>query len=299
MCGIIYAKNLTDDHPVNNLVKILYANQKERGQQGFGFVGLNKERIGTYRATDERGIMEYLNEYRYDEIIFHHRLPTSTQNTLKSTHPFVVEMDDRRYYFVHNGIIQNADELKERHAKKGITYSSEEGTDFNDSEALAWDLCLWLSNQQQKVEAEGSVAFVCLAVSKKTSRAEKLYFYRNGGAHLKIYRDKTLFLLASEGNYAPVRKNLLYFWDYRERRIRRGKFLDIPSPVSFSFNQYDGYSDEELEVEAVIASLKQERDYLLSVGEYARAEAIEDEMEDLKDQLREKKQDYLNTFYNR
>jgi len=304
MCGIIYAKNLKDNSPVNNLIKVLYENQKERGQQGFGFVGLNKERIGTYRATDERSIMRYLNERQYDEIVFHHRLPTSTENTLKSTHPFVIEIADRRYYFVHNGIVQNADELKERHAKRGIAYSSEEGDLFNDSEALAWDLCLWLSNRQQKIEAEGSVAFVCLAVSKKTNRAEKLYFYRNSGAQLKLYRDKTLFLLASEGNFAPVKESRLYFWDYQERQVRMSKFLDIRSPVSFTFNQYDyryyDYTpeDEEQEVEAIIASLGQERDYLLSIGEYARAEEVEEEIDDLKDQLRRRRQGYLNTFYS-
>jgi glutamine phosphoribosylpyrophosphate amidotransferase len=119
MCGIIYAKNLIDNHPVSNLVKILYQNQKERGQQGFGFVGLNKEQISTYRATDEKGIIKYLNDYQHDEIIFHHRLPTSTSNTIKSTHPFIIDVENKRYYFMHNGIIQNADKLKEKHSKKG------------------------------------------------------------------------------------------------------------------------------------------------------------------------------------
>lgn len=295
MCGIIHAKNLTGDHPVNNLVKILYQNQKDRGQQGFGFVGLSKERIGTYRATAERNIMKYLNAHQYDEIIFHHRLPTSTGNTLKSAHPFVIGIDDRRYYFVHNGVIQNADELKQKHLKKGILYSSQEGSSFNDSEALAWDVCLWLSRRQQKVEAKGSVAFVCLAVSKNSNRAERLYFYRNSEAELKIYRDRTLFLLASEGNYAPVKRNLLYFWDYRERQIRRGKPLAIDSVVSFTYDY--GCFDEELEVEAIINSLKDERDYVLSVGKCDRAEAIEEEIEDLEYRMRQKKMRlYLDNF---
>ena len=294
MCGIIYAKNLKDAHPVNNLVKILYENQKERGQEGFGFVGLNEGQIGIYRATDERGIMGYLDKSQYDEIIFHHRLPTSTLNTLKSAHPFVVEIGDKRYYFVHNGVIQNADELKERHARQGIAYTSTEGNSFNDSEALARDLCLWLSGRQQVVEAQGSVAFVCLAVDKKTSRAERLYFYRNSGAELKVYKDKTLFLLASEGNYGLLEENRLYFWDYRRKQVRRGKFLDIRVPVSITHIYDYGDYDEEIETEAVIDSLKQERDYLVSVGKYARAEEIEDEIDDIRDQLREKR-DYLIT----
>jgi len=300
MCGIIYAKNLTDNHPVNSLIKILYENQKERGQLGFGFVGLNAEQIGTYRATDEKGIMKYLNECQYDEIIFHHRFPTSTQNSLKGTHPFVIEIDDKRYYFVHNGIIQNANELRERHSKEGIAYASEEGADFNDSEALAWDFCLRLNNKQAKVEAVGSVAFVCLEIDRKTRRAEKLYFYRNDEAQLKIYKDETLLLLATEGNYASVEKSWLYFWDYQERQIRKCRFLDIQCPDIFSFSQYDynysGYLDEGLETEDDIMALEQERDYLVSIGEYVRAEAIDDEIEDLKDRLKEAKRGRLDSL---
>jgi predicted glutamine amidotransferase len=293
MCGIISVKNLKDNQPVNNIIKILYQNQKYRGQQGFGFVGLNKERIGTYRATEEKGIIKYLNEYQYDEIIFHHRLPTSTQNTIKSTHPFIIAIDNKKYYFMHNGIIQNAEILKENHFQRGIAYASQEGLDFNDSESLAWDFCLWLNNQQEKLQAQGSVAFVCLETEKESHRAEKLYFYRNNTAPLKIYKDNTLLLLASEGNYAETKKNWLYFWDYQKRQIRRYKFMDIQSPRTFSFNRYDyTYFDDPkseldiLEIKADIADLKQERDYLLSVGKYVEADAVDDEIEELKEQLK-------------
>ena len=288
MCGIISAKNLKDSHPVNELVKIYYQNQKGRGQQGFGFIGLSKERIDTYRATNERGIMKYLNQYQYDEIIFHHRMPTSTQNTLKGTHPFITEMAGKRYYFMHNGHIQNAEELKQRHSKRGIAYSSIGKDGFNDSEALAWDFCLWLNNQQAKVEAEGSVAFACLEVSKETSRAERLYFYRNSGAQLRIYRDKTLFLLASEGSYPLIRENRLYFWDYQEGQIKRSKALNVQMSSHLSSDRYGcSYFVEKPEIGDVIAALEQERDYLLSVGKYSEAEVTEEEIEDLRDRLRE------------
>jgi len=312
LCGIIYAKNLVSNHPVNNLLKILYQNQKYRGQQGFGFVGLNAGRIDIYRATDEKCIIKYLNEYHYDEIIFHHRLPTSTENTLKSTHPFLIEIADKKYYFMHNGIIQNADELKEKHSRRGIVYASllersegKEGTSFNDSEALAWDFCLWLNNKKKKIEAEGSVAFVCLETDKETNQALKLYFYRNDAAPLKIYKDKTLFLLASEGGYAETKKNWLYFWDYQKRHIRRCKFLEIKNPNVFSFNKYDYYFDDGIDnsefnplaIKDEIMVLEQERDYLLSVGKHIDAEAVDDEIEELKDQLKEiKKYSGLTSF---
>jgi len=288
MCGIIYAKNLVDNHSVNNLVKVLYQNQKDRGQQGFGFVGLSTKRIGIYRATSEKGIMKYLNQFQYDEIIFHHRFPTSSQNTLKSTHPFVIELGDKRYYFMHNGVIENADELKEKHSRKGIRYSSEEMNDFNDSEALAWEFCLWLNSRQQKVEAQGSAAFICLEVDRKTNRAQKLYFYRNDGAPLKIYKDETLLLLASVGNYPSVKANWLCCWDYQKAQLGKYKPLDIQRPSLFSFNGYDYCSfDDEADIEDNMAVLEQERDYLLSVGSYVEAEEIDDEIECLKNQLKE------------
>lgn len=293
MCGIIYAKNLAGDQPVNDLVKVLYQNQKDRGQQGYGFVGLSAKRMGVYRATNEKGILKYLNGCQYDEIIFHHRLPTSTQNTLRSTHPFVIGMGDRRYYFVHNGIIQNAHMLKEKHSGKGIRYSSEaEGElgGFNDSEALAWEFCLWLNGKQERIEAQGSVALVCLEVDRRTNRARKLYFYRNDGAPLRIYKDRTLFLLASEGSCPLIKEDRLYFWDYQRRQIKLYKALEIPRPSLSSFNEYSyPCYDEELRVEDDIALLKQERDYFLSVGSYVEAEETDREIEYLEDQLKQMK----------
>jgi hypothetical protein len=155
---------------------------------------------------------------------------------------------------------------------------------------------LWLNNKKKKIEAEGSVAFVCLETNKKTSRALRLYFYRNDSVPLKIYKDKTLFLLASEGGYAETKKNRLYFWDYQKRHIRRYKFLEIQCPKLFSFNKYDysyfddGIDNSEFDPLAIkdeIMVLEQERDYLLSVGKQTEAEAVDDEIENLKDQLKE------------
>jgi len=285
MCGIIYAKNLMDSHPVNSLVKILYQNQKDRGQQGFGFVGLNGKQISTYRSVKEKGIMKYMNECQYSEIMFHHRFPTSTENTLKSTHPFIMEMDDKRYYFMHNGIIQNARGLKEEHAKKGIKYSSQEGDIFNDSEVLGWDFCLWLNGRQKKVKAEGSAAFVCLEVNK-TNQAKRLYFYRNSEAPLKVYKDDTLLILASEGNYPSIPENCLCYWDYREMKLKRYGKLEIKPAKAFSLWDYDYSFLEDEDIEDNIAVLEQERDYLVSVGRYAEAEELDDEIEYLKGQPR-------------
>jgi hypothetical protein len=107
-------------------------------------------------------------------------------------------------------------------------------------------------------------------------------------------------LLASEGNYPSIKKNWLYFWDYQKRHIRRYKYLEIQRPELFSFNRYDYsyydypyFDDEEnseldlLEIKDNIAVLEQERDELLSAGGYVEAEAVDEKIEELKEQLKE------------
>jgi predicted glutamine amidotransferase len=282
MCGIIYAKNLTGNEPVNNLIKVIYQNQKDRGQLGFGFVGMNSKSIDTCRAVNEKEIIRYLNEKGYSEILFHHRNPTSTRNTLKSTHPFIIHLNRKSYYFVHNGIVQNDAELQREHYKRNIAYESYENGLFNDSEALAWDFCLWLNGEQIQMRAEGAVAFVCLEIDEDDHPA-KLYFYRNAEAPLRVYADKTLLVLSSEGNYPLVKENRLYYWDYQSGQVLKAGELKIACV-------YDAYIDNGLDYEVMLRdelrALEQERDYLVSVGNYDDAEFIEEEIADLTHQLK-------------
>lgn len=285
MCGIIYAKNLKGNEPVNNLIKILYQNQKNRGQQGFGFVGMNSKSINTYRAINEKEIMGYLNAKRYSEVLFHHRYPTSTQNTLKSTHPFIINLNGKRYYFVHNGIVQNDTELQEEHRKRKITYKSEDLGLFNDSEALAWDFCLWLNGKQTDIQAKGTVAFICLETDEK-NRAVKLYFYRNAEAPLRVYRDNELLVISSEGNYPPVKENCLYCWDYQIGQVLKMGELKIDCPGVYDVYMDDDVIDYDVALYGELQDLKQERDYLISVGNYDEADFIQEQITELAYQLK-------------
>ncbi len=158
MCGIIYYKSFTG-RPVNRKALRHYQKQKNRGREGFGFVGISERIILTCRATEERGIRHYLKKHPLSEILFHHRLPTSTTNTLRTAHPIVISQPiyGHKYYLIHNGMIMNADELKIKHEQMGITYTTpqfsqyrnywgkiEKRYEFNDSEALAHELALYL-----------------------------------------------------------------------------------------------------------------------------------------------------------
>lgn len=248
MCGLIAVKNLIDDVPVNQVVRTLYEGQKLRGSDGFGFVGLTKKNIGTYRATDEKGIVKHLNDNRFDEILFHHRLPTSTDNTIPTTHPFEIKIESKgkRYFFAHNGIVNNDDDLWEKHLKLGIDYHSLDKKDgsFNDSESLGWEFCLWLNGMVDKFEARGSVALLCLELNEK-NQAQKLFFYRNDSNPLNLFRSKQYLMLSSEGGGEEVKANQVYYYDYKTKQIRKFQPLIIKNvfPIKrykYGDSNYDG-----------------------------------------------------------
>src|SRR5688572_20172174 len=116
MCGIIYARRF-DGKAVGEIVAKRYRAQRSRGHAGFGYAAVG-EAVAVRRAEIERHILEPLTASRASEILFHHRLPTSTPNVLDATHPIVVSHVSltHEYYVVHNGIIDNADELHATHS---------------------------------------------------------------------------------------------------------------------------------------------------------------------------------------
>ena len=241
MCGILHIKNLKDNHRVNDICKVLWQHQASRGRDGFGMVGIDKQAIGLYRETKEEDMRKVLDETSFDEILFHHRQPTSTENDIKSTHPFYIKRYDKEYYFVHNGVINNADELRKKHKRFKIKYTSfhKKNGEFNDSETLAYEFILWINGRIKKIRARGSVAFVC--IEKEKGFCSKLYFYRNTDtlSNLKFYKDKTIFLLASEGEYDEIEENILFYYDYPSKKIYEKCPLKIDSYWFYRDDQDD------------------------------------------------------------
>lgn len=251
MCGIAFVKNKIDNSGVNQVADMVYSMQKDRGSEGFGVIGYTDKKFYIQRGTAERDFKDMLYSDRYDEILFHHRFPTSTKNTLKTAHPFSIERGETVYHFVHNGVIGNASEVKKYHDELGIKYQSIEGTQFNDSEALAHEVVRYLEGDTDKILARGSVAFLCLEQDKKTLRARRLWFYHNEGNPLTMINDKGMLALASENLPEKVKENILYYYDYESKNIVKKGRLEIEYGYSFGFSsQYDkDYAkyDEELE----------------------------------------------------
>lgn len=199
------------------------------------------------RTPKERKIKSWLRNHPSGELLFHHRFPTSTANVYNACHPFTTrkffKTDDGKgtqYILVHNGWITNDDELKKEHEKLGIAYQSvQPNGDFNDSEALLWDVALYLEGKQDQLNARGHIAFICMALNAK---GDKLYFGRNLNPLNMQLTEEGVFL-SSEGEGEPIEADQLYEFNYKTKKVTH-KPLDIPAYVSYVNSSVCGYNPE-------------------------------------------------------
>jgi predicted glutamine amidotransferase len=221
MCGIAYAHNLKG-LAVNNDIMQQFDAQRHRGVQGFGlFDGQENNMV---RSTTEDKILKWLVKYDSNLILFHHRFPTSTINVKRAAHPFSTKdyFGNTQYVMVHNGHISNASSLRKEHEKLGIKYYSVlEDDTFNDSEALCWDLALTLEGKQDKLQAYGGIAFICLKIVD--GALERMYFGRNSNP-LSLRRGDGTIHLSSEGDGDAIERNTLYNYNYLANRLTTKKF---------------------------------------------------------------------------
>ena len=134
MCGLTYYHQ-TQSKSVGKSVLKRYHKQKERGQEGYGFISLDLEtlRVGQYvrKELEEDIVKELLalkeRPEKNNAILFHHRNPTSTVNLPECAHPIKVDNPELEhiYFVAHNGIISNTRDLKKQHEKLGYKYNTE------------------------------------------------------------------------------------------------------------------------------------------------------------------------------
>ncbi|HET7630655.1 MAG TPA: hypothetical protein VFK03_04765, partial [Candidatus Saccharimonadales bacterium] len=227
---------------VTKLVAQQYDNQKLRGQEGFGLYDPTRNHL--VRNTKEKRILNWLGKHKSSSILFHHRFPTSTDNVKNACHPFSTkDFFKTNYVLVHNGHISNSYSLKREHEKLGIKYHSVQSNGrFNDSEALLWDVALYLEGQQSELKAEGNIAFICLAQPKDGRKTRKLYFGRNTNP-LNLHFSKQTLMLSSEGPGEATEAHQLYEYNYRTKKLTHQP-LDIPiyRPVTSTTTYGSDYS---------------------------------------------------------
>ena len=226
MCGIIYLKRNDGMSPVKPLLR-RYEEQKTRGQEGYGFVAVKDGKvIGYERAKHFEEIEEQLQKFHEaDEIMFHHRMPTSTPNLASCAHPIHVKnkLLKHEYYLIHNGVIHNEDTLKGEHELLGFEYETEVEevvywqpkkkkknkhkhlenysttvVKFNDSESLAIEFALFNEGFKDTIGTTGSAAFVCYEVDPKTKMIVAVHYARNTGSPLKMARAHGITVIASQ-----------------------------------------------------------------------------------------------------
>lgn len=234
MCGIIHCKKLDFSKRARKSINKRYYAQKTRGTEGYGFIELTKGYVTKEcRAQDEKGIMKLLDKSEADEILFHHRTPTSTPNFIESTHPIKVEhpsLLEHGYYIVHNGVITNDTEIKKKHNEMGFEYNTElmkqyitkgntynQEIMFNDSESLAIDFALSIE-KKIPMEVRGSIAVIALQYNKHTLKATALYYGRNAGNPLCLENTEEMFSLSSITG-KTIEPDHLYRYDYEKNEI--------------------------------------------------------------------------------
>lgn len=220
MCGLVGLIS-KKGRPVGQQVYNLYAQQKSRGKEGFGYLAIDGKcnLIGIHRSRYEFEIRDKLMKETAEIILFHHRMPTSTKNTLGTTHPIFVSNDelDHDYFFAHNGVITNKEHLKKVHNEKGYVYNTEftefrhivyndgrtedsvaGSAHFNDSESLAIELARYCDGMTAEINTTGAAAFWGIQLEKGTNHVKKIYYGKNNGRDLKMTSNKKYWGIASE-----------------------------------------------------------------------------------------------------
>lgn len=252
MCGIVYSMSFIGK-PVNKTIKKRYLAQRSRGTSGFGFYVPESDRL-THNPREGRIMSLLRRNKKASEILFHHRMPTSTPNVRNACHPFSTkDYFKHNYVVVHNGVLWNDSELKAAHNRLGIDYVSEqEDSSFNDSEALTYDLARYIEGEVDSITARGSIAFIVIQRDKK-GRRKALYFGRNTGNPLIMKRTIKSLTLSSEGDGVLIDPDVMYRFDYKTREVTREKCVFPTSGFSSYEYRKDGYpyyldndDDEEL-----------------------------------------------------
>lgn len=260
MCGIIHIKR-KDAMPARKSVLKRYHQQKFRGSEGFGYVAIKDDKIVSYqRAETEAEITELLLKETAPEILFHHRFPTSTPNFAEAAHPLLIEKQgglEFNYFIVHNGVISNHEAMKDKHEKLGFKYSTEmtrltktasgkeyeEGTLWNDSEAIAIETALCFEGKKKNIDTQGAAAVIALQVDDEGNVLERL-FYRNSGNPLKFFEDARMITLTStcEGEVVPA----FSMMRFKEGGGTEKHPKNISVPWAWSSSYYKGpHADEE------------------------------------------------------
>jgi len=238
MCGIIAGFNTKNKKKINDFIINQYENQYGRGHEGFGIIRINQnQKIEIDRATEPTKFLLDLYLKKSSMIIAHHRMPSSTNNLISQTHPMLVQNAILKYDYlvIHNGIITNDKKLREKHIELGFEYKTEymgsqyksayyqyqleSVLKFNDSEALAIELALFIEKKITQTDIDNNAAFIALQINKKTNKANQVFFGHKGNP-LNMFKKNNQLLLSSEGKGENLPEDIMYSFSIKDEKMK-------------------------------------------------------------------------------
>ncbi len=186
MCGIIGYAGTKNAHGV--LIDGLKA-LEYRGYDSSGLAVFTQGRINTVKAQGKiKNLEALLKEDTGTCGIAHTRWATHGEANVVNAHPHTIGM----VTLVHNGIIENADELRKTYQQKGIVFASD-----TDTETIAALINDFVNQGMCKIDA-------CLRAGKylKGSYALAILFADEPDTIYAMRKDSPLILgLSDDGNY--------------------------------------------------------------------------------------------------
>jgi len=214
VCGIIACVVRQRPERAARRLFDIYRNQQERGRSGFGYAmsrngSMSRKRV--QKQGDIFGAGRLLADLRPgDCVLVHHRLPTSTFNIAECNHPIANE--DGSLMLIHNGIIANAEVLREMLVKKGhifetevttesrITtsagaYTRDRETKFTDSEVLV-HLLEERKGSKSRIRQLARKVYGSYALAWLSAGSKGIRLFRRGNP-VKVFRDRSGNLYAA------------------------------------------------------------------------------------------------------
>ena len=103
MCGIIAIFNTdkeTNPEEINKKALMQFQDQKERGIEGFGIIKIKEDKtIIIDRATEGHKFTYDIHQNPVKMIMVHHRIPTSSKNLIRQTHPISIDNSSLKYKY--------------------------------------------------------------------------------------------------------------------------------------------------------------------------------------------------------
>lgn len=315
---------ISQKEKVNTFVIDQLQDQLTRGKEGFGIVFIDKQnKIEVRRATELTKVMVDLYMKESNLILLHHRYPTSTKNKINQTHPLEIKDGSLKhdYLVVHNGVIRNDEELKEKHEALGFVYQTQvttitgtyESIDFNDSEAVAIEVARLLDGQEKDIEVEGTMAFIAIKINKETGKAMSIHFARNEGNPLKLSKSRGVMTLSSEGKGDDIKPFTLYNLDIKTLDLKKQKLI-IKEPEVEELKEPD---TKDIEIHKIpfktLKNIKEEEEeekesdttphYVGNhdrsdqyVGNYKEDQPYEDRVSEAREEIDQKVESFLQFF---